>query len=249
MDLQKFYSDEDRLSYNPHGIDLKRKFPRSLLSYDDRFITVSRKLEETINEMHSGKKLKVLDIGVGDGVYEGLIFDRVKDKCDFYGVDLSKEQIKRAGKYLREGKVVDLDTEKLPYKSSKFDIVLVSEVLEHVFFPEKITSEVRRVLKTKGKFILTYPNVGAVQIRSTLFFFGDNPMVNYRNNKEHIRFYRDIDMDQLVDMKKVHYQGLGSFFFDKWNCGFKLPTPRFVEIFFNKFVPTLALGHLSIYEK
>lgn len=251
MDLKEFYSDKDRLSYNPHGVILSRPFPKSLLSFDDRFLEASNTLSEVIKTVHNktGKKVKVLDIGVGDGVYEGIIFDEVSEFCDFYGVDLSGKQIKRASKYLKEGKAVDLDTEKLPYKKETFDIVLISEVLEHVFFPEKMIDEAKRVLKKGGYFVMTYPNVGALQIRMSLFFSGNNPMVNYSSNKEHIRFYRDRDMDSLVKLEKISHQGLGSLLFDKWTCGVKIPTPRFMQKLFNRYVPSLALGHLSVYKK
>ena len=44
----------------------------------------------------------MLDIGVGDGVYESMFDKRVTKKLDVYGIDISKIQIKRASKHLKE---------------------------------------------------------------------------------------------------------------------------------------------------
>ena len=251
MDLQIFYSDKKRLSYNPDGVVLERAFPKSLLAFDDRFLCVSRKLQDVIEQLYKvgGSKLKILDIGIGDGVYEGIIFNKVKNKCDFYVVDISKEQIKRSSKYLVEGLVVDLDSQKLPYKSKMFDIVIVSELLEHVFFPEKVIREAKRVLRKDGILIITYPNLGAIQIRITIALKGYNPMINYSNNKEHIRFFRDSDIDNIVGLRKIYSKGLGSIFFHTWNCGFRIPTPRIMQKFVNEYLPSFALGNISIYKK
>ena len=45
--------------------------------------------------------------------------------------------------------------EKLPFKESSFDVVLCSNVLDHVDRPGDVVSEVWRVLRSGGKFVLT----------------------------------------------------------------------------------------------
>lgn len=53
------------------------------------------------------------------------------------------------------------DLLKLSYGSSSFDLVLNSDVLEHVPDPKRALSEIRRILKPTGLFIFTVPLIWA----------------------------------------------------------------------------------------
>ena len=57
----------------------------------------------------------------------------------------------------RPGPEVDIvgDAHNLPFPDGKFDNILCTEVLEHLHSPEVAISEMKRVLKTGGKLILT----------------------------------------------------------------------------------------------
>jgi len=46
----------------------------------------------------------------------------------------------------------------LPFKERCFDIVICSQILEHVQTPEEILNEIRRVLKSDGKLFVSVPN-------------------------------------------------------------------------------------------
>lgn len=47
------------------------------------------------------------------------------------------------------------DAHRLPFENDKFDVILCTEVLEHIHSPEIAISEMKRVLKRQGKLILT----------------------------------------------------------------------------------------------
>jgi len=47
--------------------------------------------------------------------------------------------------------------EKIPVLSDSFDVVLMTEVLEHLEAPERVLAECHRVLKERGKLIMTIP--------------------------------------------------------------------------------------------
>jgi SAM-dependent methyltransferase len=57
----------------------------------------------------------------------------------------------------------------LPYPDASFDVVLLVEVIEHLENHRAALSEVSRVLKPGGIFILTTPNI--MRIKSRLHFF------------------------------------------------------------------------------
>ncbi|MBI5873355.1 MAG: methyltransferase domain-containing protein [Candidatus Omnitrophica bacterium] len=102
----------------------------------------------------------VLDIGCGSG--EDLY--RVKQafpQAFVCGMEFSFENLKRAQKInpgdLR-GNFVQSHAEKLPFRQCSFDVVFSSEVLEHLTGLNSFLSEVRRVLKDDGVFIVTTPS-------------------------------------------------------------------------------------------
>jgi ubiquinone/menaquinone biosynthesis C-methylase UbiE len=255
MDTQKFYEEERRLSYNPS--ELSHYSPigwKKLFAFDDRFVTVAKKLEELINNkqktINKGIKIRLLDIAVGDGVYERMLPKELLDRCDVYAIDISKTQLNRVKDIIKEGKIVDLNSEKLPYKDNTFDIVIVSELLEHVFYPDKVLDEAIRTLKKDGSFLLTYPNSGALQLRLSLLFSGASPLLNYPGNKEHIRYFKKKDIQNMIgDAKIIEYTGLGSYLFAKWNFPLRIPMLRIKQLLGNKFLPNLALGNLMVIKK
>ncbi|NVM22029.1 MAG: class I SAM-dependent methyltransferase [Desulfobacterales bacterium] len=100
----------------------------------------------------SGKR--ILDVGCGTG----FISRSLTGKNEVHGVDISAEYLSRAASYGIKTEQWDIQ-KGLPFDSSSFDVVLLAEVLEHVFDTDALLSEVRRVLKEDGVLVLTVPNV------------------------------------------------------------------------------------------
>lgn len=248
--LTDFYNAAERLSYHPKKVFyLKRTGLKKLIAFDDRFQEVAKLLIELIGK--SSQNMKVLDIGVGDAVYESMIPANLQKKCQFYGVDISPQQIKRAKKYLHEGKVVDLNIQKLPYPKHFFDLIIISEILEHIFSPDEILQNADYVLKPVGFILLTFPNSGALQLRLSLLLTGKSVMLNYPANQQHIRFFTTKDIILMLgkNYQVIKQEGLSSFLFDRWNFFAKIPMPRILEVIGNRYLKNLALGSLLLVEK
>lgn len=250
-DLSSFYDNSKRLQYNPSSsFTKKRTGIKRLIAFEDRFEEVKKVLEGIIVQ-ETKAPIKILDIGVGDGIYEAILEDDLKKRCEFFGIDISKEQAQRSKQYFKEIKIVDINSGNLPYENNYFDIVIASEILEHVFSPEKVLNEAQRVLRKNGFMILTFPNSSSLQFRLGIFLNGSSPLLNYPGNREHIRFFTSSDIQKLIndDIKLLKKIGLGSFLFDKWNFPFKILMPRLLQILGNKLLPNLALGNLLVLQK
>jgi len=75
-----------------------------------------------------------------------------------FGVDINSKMLGWAKKNRRlKGYKVCSDLSKTGLKTKSFDVVLMSEVLEHVFNHHETLAEVRRILKDKGTFLITVP--------------------------------------------------------------------------------------------
>ncbi len=100
-----------------------------------------------------GKNKKVLDLGGRDGT---LTKHFIK-KNNVTLADIDQNALEYAKKnYKVETMKVDLN-QSLPFKDNSFDVVVMAEVLEHLPYPNITLSEIKRVLKTNGKFIGNLP--------------------------------------------------------------------------------------------
>jgi len=100
----------------------------------------------------------VLDVGCGDGA---LTYRIVEKGANVIGIDNSEEGIKLAEEIFNKKQVLTqfilADAYKMPIKSNSIDCVILSEVIEHVAKPQKLLSETQRVLKKKGKVVISTP--------------------------------------------------------------------------------------------
>lgn len=99
---------------------------------------------------------KILDIGCANGLF-GKELEKLGGKVT--GIDISEKAIKLAKKNISEAKVVDLNEGKLPFADNSFDTIVASEVLEHLFAPEELLKEIKRILKSDGVAVITAPNL------------------------------------------------------------------------------------------
>ncbi|MFC1631625.1 methyltransferase domain-containing protein [Candidatus Omnitrophota bacterium] len=100
----------------------------------------------------------ILDAGCGYG------FDlvRLSKLCRFNGcgTDLSLTQLKlsAAEDTLKGCKFTQADAQNLPFKDGSLDMVVLSEVIEHLPQPKMCLEGIHRILKNQGWFFLSTPN-------------------------------------------------------------------------------------------
>src|SRR3989344_2696312 len=67
-------------------------------------------------------------------------------------------------------KVVVGDGEKAPFPDKSFDTILNIQVMEHTLHPEKMLSEISRLLKDGGKAIIVVPQTSALHEIPTQYY-------------------------------------------------------------------------------
>jgi ubiquinone/menaquinone biosynthesis C-methylase UbiE len=102
---------------------------------------------------------EILDIGCADGVFTNVVAKETKAKR-VVGIDALESSVAWANKHWNGKKNIKFvvgDAHKLGFPANSFDAVFALEVLEHVYHPEKVLKEIKRVLKKGGYAILLVP--------------------------------------------------------------------------------------------
>lgn len=111
------------------------------------------------NEVDKRKPKKILDAGCGRGFYLKVLssFSFIKE---VHGVDINNDYLKIAKKNNidKRVKIKKASLYNLPYQNKYFDLIICSEVLEHLNNDIKALLELKRVLKSGGAMIITVPN-------------------------------------------------------------------------------------------
>lgn len=128
-----------------------------------------------------GKGQKILEVGCRAGnltqyFYEGN---------DVIGIDVDRNALKEFEKRLGlDSKWVDVDSEDIPFEDGQFDMVVFSEVMEHLRFPQKALGEIARVLRKNGRLVGSVPN--AFRLRNRFKFLLGKP---FETDPSHLRSY------------------------------------------------------------
>ena len=98
-----------------------------------------------------GVFLKILDVGCGTGLNTRALRERGHKVV---GVDISEKAIEKFRRAGFDGECCDV-VEGLPFEEASFDLVYVSEVIEHISDTDAFLAEVYRVLRPSGKLLLS----------------------------------------------------------------------------------------------
>jgi ubiquinone/menaquinone biosynthesis C-methylase UbiE len=100
----------------------------------------------------------ILDVGCGDGAAAGLAAQR-NPGHRMIGLDWSAGSLRRARRLGLT--VVQAGINGLPVASQAADVVIMSELIEHLVDTDSALDEVHRVLKPGGSLLLSTPNLAA----------------------------------------------------------------------------------------
>ncbi|MBI4021213.1 MAG: class I SAM-dependent methyltransferase [Candidatus Aenigmarchaeota archaeon] len=115
----------------------------------------------------SGKR--VLDVGCG----QGYLLSKLRKDNVIAGVDYIPDNPYRIPK-----KVVDLDRDRLPFRPRSFDVIICSNVLEHITRPLHVLQQVKTCLAPGGMAIIALPN--EYTLRNKVDFVLGKPLVSHQ---------------------------------------------------------------------
>lgn len=197
---------------------------------------------------------KLLDLGCGAGDTANEYFAKAKE---VYGVEIKKDAIEKGKVKFPKIKFFLANDEKQPFKNDFFDVVVMTDIFEHVRNETVMIEEVHRILKKNGYLIFSVPHKGLfgwIDPFNLKFTFPKlykwwkaekyNPAV-YKIDEWH-RHYSLNDLKQFFEGKfeieKVHRGGLliypltwlfNDMMLHKFSILRKIFTPKIMRFFFN----------------
>ncbi len=142
---------------------------------------ITRAVLRTVRRLPGYPRLQVLDLACGSGEILSLL---EQDGCSVRGTSFRDDD------YILEGAPRRIDAARvdsevdlgrpLPYAASSFDLVLLTEVVEHLGDYTTVLREAGRVLRPGGHLVLTSPNLQRLHSRARFFWTGTHKLIRRR---------------------------------------------------------------------
>lgn len=141
---------------------------------------------QVLKELKLRKDTKVLDVSCATG----QLLNKLKDKAELYGVDISLGMLKIANKLLGDQVVLKkAEVHNLPFPDDYFDYVITTEAFHHYHGQIKALLEMKRVAKPGGKIIISDVNFLIRSINS-LFEKFEPGCVKINSKKEMLNLFQ-----------------------------------------------------------
>jgi ubiquinone/menaquinone biosynthesis C-methylase UbiE len=97
-----------------------------------------------------------LDFGCHDGAFLNTLKDKKIGRL--VGVDISEEAVEKSRERFPELEIIKIqEARSLPFDDNMFGSVTLLDVLEHIYEQRELLAELNRVLKERGKLVVTVP--------------------------------------------------------------------------------------------
>lgn len=167
--VTNYFSDNSKfweVIYDPNQAEIDRIFTDS--------ITGRKRDVLRLVDKHAGsKKLRILDIGCGPGIFMEELLQRGHSVV---GMDMTEKMLQEAytntkEKYAERTACVLGDIENIPFKNGSFDLILCIGVLSYLQQEDKSAKEIARVIKRNGIFVTSNPNKLRINILLDPYYY------------------------------------------------------------------------------
>ncbi len=166
----------------------------------NRFRFFNRKLVSLLGLKESQR---LLDLGCGTGWAVRYASGVVKDKGQFYGIDISSPMIEKARANSLDYQNVhyfQANVEQLPFENDFFDFIICSNSFHHYFSPDKALSQAYRVLKPRGRIYI-------LDVTADGFFMKMVDRWVKKKEPEHVKFYSTREYQEFFTKAGLNYVG------------------------------------------
>lgn len=170
-------------------------------------------LPQIIKILANYKSKKILDVGCGNG---SMAIELIKKGYDVYGIDASEKGINIAKKtYPERFFLQDINSKTIPKELAdiKFDTIISTEVIEHLFDPRGYIQFCKNILlNNKGVLIISTPYHGYLKNLILSFFNKWDSHLGPLWDGGHIKFWSKKSLTKLLSEFKfanIKFYGCG----------------------------------------
>lgn len=139
--------------------------------------------------------LKILEVGCACGATL-LKLKYLNRTTQIYGIELSKGSAAIA-KQFANVTAQNIENPVMDYEKGMFDYVIFADVLEHLYHPDRVLSNIKKYLKPDGYILASIPNVQHISVVKNLL----QGNWTYENagilDRTHIRFFTFKEIEKL----------------------------------------------------
>lgn len=142
---------------------------------------------------------EVLEFGPAAGLLTRYLCEERSAVVDI--IERDQECAERASCYARSTCVCDIEyfTWKDAFAGRRYDLILLTDILEHLHDPWLVLHEAVKMLKPQGKAVISVPNIAHAQILANLymndFTYTDMGIMD----RTHLRFFTEATLKEMID--------------------------------------------------
>ena len=121
---------------------------------DDGYYAGAR--EDILSLINLCDGIKVLDVGCGHGGLGKLI--NAKHTAEVHGIEISQNAVDKARRHYDSVISGNIEIAELPFEATYFDVIICSDILEHLSDPWNVLRKLKYYLKDDGLLAASIPN-------------------------------------------------------------------------------------------
>lgn len=158
---------------------------------------------ELYRQHHGSGPVRILDLGCGPGTDLQNVRHQIEQEhqgsvtnLELFGIESYAPNVALCKAARIKTTAANIENDAYPGKNGYYDVVLANQVLEHTKEIFWIFSEVGRILKPGGHFIVGVPNIASFHNR-LLLMFGQQP-TQIQSMSAHVRGFTRPDLRQFA---------------------------------------------------
>jgi len=153
---------------------------------------------DIIDRLSVDRQRRILEIGCGDGSTGA--YAKNTGKCGVYvGVELFPAAAKAAERVIDKVHVGNIEDMELPYPDAYFNVLIASEILEHLVNPWQVLRRLHPKMKTKGRVYASSPNIAHHSTLRMLLNGRWDLKASGRMDRTHLRWFTPKSYSEMFE--------------------------------------------------